>query len=147
MLKISSPLFNEGDAIPEKYTCKGEGVNPELDITGVPSEAKSLALIMHDPDAPREGGFTHWVVVSMGAQTTKIAENSVPADAVEGLNGAGKPGYTAPCPPSGTHRYFFYLYALDTVLKLPEDADKAKLEQAMEGHVVEKAELMGTVAK
>lgn len=136
-MKISSNAFESGQMIPEKYTCKGANINPELKFSGVSSGAKSLALIMHDPDAPRAGGFTHWVIFNMPPNTTRIPENSKPSG-VEGKNDAGKNNYIGPCPPSGTHRYYFKLYALDTMFL--ENFD-------MQGHVIEEAELMGKFNK
>lgn len=123
--------------IPEKYTCKGENINPELRFEDIPANAKSLALVMHDPDAPRPGGFTHWVVYNMPPTTKGIPENSKPPG-VEAKNDADRSGYIGPCPPSGIHRYYFKLYALDAMLQ--ENFD-------IQGHVIEKAELMGKFSK
>lgn len=147
MFTIKSSVFENEGNIPDKYTCKGQSVNPPLEISGVPEGAKSLALILHDPDAPLAGGFTHWVMYNIDPKTSDIAENSVPAGAVQGNNGAGKPSYTGPCPPSGTHRYYFYVYALDTVLQFQAPPNKAELEQAMQGHILEQGELMGKFSK
>ena len=133
--------------IPKKFTCDGGNINPELQIQNVPDGARSLALIMHDPDAPREGGFTHWVVWNISPRTTFIKEESAPPSASEGVHGAGAQGYTGPCPPSGTHRYEFSLYALDATLDLPESAGKAELERAMKGRVLEEAMLTGRYAR
>lgn len=146
-MKITSTAFNESEPIPQKYACDGESVNPPLEISDVPAGAKSLALIMHDPDAPISGGFTHWVMFNIPANVVSIAENSEPAGAEIGKNGAGKNSYTGPCPPSGTHRYYFYLYALNGKLNLGPDTDKTALEKAMEGKILAQAELMGTYAK
>jgi Raf kinase inhibitor-like YbhB/YbcL family protein len=139
-LVIKSPLFEHNKQIPKKYTCDGESINPPLTIEGTPKEAKTLALIMDDPDAPR-GTFDHWVVWNIAASTAKIAEHSAPG--TEGLNGMRKPGYTGPCPPSGTHRYFFKVYALDTELKLTAKTTKRELEKAMQNHILAKGELIG----
>ena len=147
MLKITSSAFEANQPIPQKYTCQGENINPDLKIDGVPANIKSLALILHDPDAPIEGGFTHWVMWNIPAQTSQIAENSVPEEAVQGKNGAGKNNYISPSPPTGVHRYYFYLYALDANLNLPAATDKAGLEAAMQGHIIEQGELMGTYQK
>jgi len=144
---LTSPSFKDGAMIPAKFTCEGGDMNPELQIQNVPEGAKSLALIMHDPDAPVKGGFTHWVVWNIKPSTVLIKEESVPPGSVEGLHGAGKPGYFGPCPPLGTHRYEFRLYALDAVLQLPETTGKAELEAAMKGHVLEETMLMGRYEK
>ena len=139
---LTSPSFkNDNAPIPRKFTCDGGGINPEFQIQNVPAGAKSLALIVHDPDAPVAGrpgraslaslshrrsgpiagGFFHWALWNIGPQTTLIKEESAPPGAAEGLNGAGKPGYTPPCPPTGhgIHHYHFKLYALDMALDLP----------------------------
>jgi hypothetical protein len=139
-LTIKSPAFQPNSKIPKKYTCDSEGTNPPITIEGTPKESKSLALIMDDPDAPN-GTFDHWVVWNIPPSTTKIAEHSVPG--MEGLNGMRKPGYTGPCPPSGTHRYFFKVYALDTELKLVAKTTKRDLEKAMQNHILGKGELIG----
>ena len=140
---ITSPLFKDGEYIPKKFSCDGGNMNPELQIQNVPPEAKSLALIMHDPDAPRPGGFTHWVVWNIDPKTTIIKEESVPPGAVEGANGTGKPGYIGPCPPSGAHHYHFKLYALDSALSLAEGSDKSALETEISKHLVAQTELVG----
>ena len=142
-LQLSSSAFAYGGAIPARYTCEGEDANPPLAIDRVPTGTKSLALIVDDPDAP-VGLWVHWVLWNIHPQTQQIAEKSVPAGAVQGKNSWGRTSYGGPCPPSGTHRYFFKLYALDTILKLGSGTTKAELERAMEGHVIGKGELMGT---
>jgi Raf kinase inhibitor-like YbhB/YbcL family protein len=142
---ITSPSFIDGGEIPKKFTCDGGEINPEFQVLNVPDEAKSLALIMHDPDAPREGGFTHWVVWNIDPRTTLIKEESIPPGATEGANGSGRTGYAAPCPPPGhgAHHYHFKLYALDTFIDLPEGATQDELLEAMEGHRLEDAECVG----
>lgn len=140
---LTSPSFEHNGRIPKKFTCDGGNINPELLIQNVPEEAATLALIMHDPDAPREGGFTHWVVWNIDPSTTQIKQESMPPGGVEGRNGAGQNAYTGPCPPSGTHHYEFRLYALDISLDLSGTTNKDALENAMEGHVLEKTELIG----
>jgi Raf kinase inhibitor-like YbhB/YbcL family protein len=141
-LQISSPVFKQNQMIPSKYTCDGADINPPLLIGNMPPEAKSLALIVDDPDAPA-GTWVHWVLWNVDPKTTEIRENSVPSGAVQGLNDFKKHAYGGPCPPSGTHRYFFKLYALDTTLNLGPDTTKAALERAMKGHIVAQGELMG----
>ncbi len=142
-LQLTSSAFAKGGAIPAKYTCDGEDVNPPLAIDRVPAGTKSLALIVDDPDAP-VGLWVHWVLWNIHPQIRQITEKSVPAGAVQGKNSWGRTSYGGPCPPSGTHRYFFKLYALDTILKLGSGTTKAELERTMEGHVIGKGELMGT---
>jgi Raf kinase inhibitor-like YbhB/YbcL family protein len=141
-MKIESPAFENNQSIPSKYTCDGENVNPPLKISQMPKEAKSLVLVFDDPDAPA-GTWVHWTIWNIDPQTEEIAEASVPQNAVEGKTSFGRPGYGGPCPPSGTHRYFFKLYALDTVLNLDSSAKIKDIESAMEGHVLARAELMG----
>lgn len=142
-MTIKSPAFGHNQTIPKKYTCDGEDINPPLELNGVPPGGKSLVLIVDDPDAPA-GTWVHWTVWNINPQTKTIAENSSPAGSIEGATDFGKPGYGGPCPPSGTHRYFFKIYALDTLLNLPPTAKKPDLEKAMQGHILDKAELVGT---
>lgn len=149
-MKISSPAFADNQSIPLKYSCEGQSINPPLEFSGVPEAAKSLALIMDDPDVPKNllpsGLFVHWVVFNMPASTAGIAENSIPPG-VQGNNGAGKAAYTGPCPPDRQHRYFFKLYALDGMLDLPSGASKEDVEKAMQGHIIEQSELIGLYNK
>ncbi|PYK68538.1 MAG: YbhB/YbcL family Raf kinase inhibitor-like protein [Verrucomicrobia bacterium] len=140
-ISIASPAFQSGAEIPAKFTCNGANVNPELKISGVPNQATSLVLIVDDPDAPR-GLFTHWIVWNLDLKTTDIAENSAPAGGIQGTNDFGKRNYGGPCPPSGTHRYFFKIFALDTKLELKPSARRAELDAAMKGHVLAQGELM-----
>lgn len=143
VMKIISIAFTDGDNIPEKYTCKGENINPELQFDDVPTEAKALVLIMDDPDAPR-GTFTHWLVYNMPPETRVIPENSAPPG-MQATNGAGENKYIGPCPPSGIHRYYFKLYALSRMLP-NEIQTKEDLMNAMKGNILEEAELMGKFA-
>ena len=138
-LRLSSPAFNPNDKIPVKYTCTGDNVNPPLDIRGIPAEAKTLTLIVDDPDAPM-GTWIHWVVYNI-PPVNFITEKSVPGK--QALNSFGKFNYGGPCPPSGTHRYFFRLYALDTELKPSPKWTQADVLKAMEGHVLAETELVG----
>jgi Raf kinase inhibitor-like YbhB/YbcL family protein len=142
-MKLTSPAFEQNTLIPKKYTCEGENINPALLVTDIPKNAASLALIMDDPDAPA-GTFVHWVVYDMPL-AEKIDENSVPG--VQGVNGRGADRYAGPCPPSGKHRYYFRLYALDKVLALRKGANRNELERAMKNHVLDKSELMGLYQK
>ena len=141
-MKISSPAFAENSKIPKSYTCDGENASPPLTFADVPEGTRSLALIADDPDAPA-GTWVHWVVWNIDAGTRQIKAGALPAGAVQGVNSFGKSGYGGPCPPSGSHRYFFKLYALDAVLDLDLRATKADLEKRMKGHVVAEARTMG----
>ena len=141
-LSIGSTQFQNNSSIPRQYTCDGKDVNPPLDISGVPTGTQSLALIVDDPDAPA-GTWVHWVVWNIDPGTKQIAENSVPKAAVQGRNDFRKTSYGGPCPPSGTHRYFFKLYALDTRLGLKTGATKQDVERAMKGHVLGEAHTVG----
>ena len=142
-LTVTSAVFAEGAAIASKYTCDGGDVSPPLAIGAMPADTRSLALIMDDPDAPG-GIWVHWVIWNIPAQTREIPENGLPAGASQRRNDWKRNGYGGPCPPSGTHRYFFKLYALDTTLTLAPSATKADLEHAMKGHVLAAGQLMGT---
>lgn len=141
-LAITSPAFSHNGMIPKRYTCDGADVSPPLAIGNVPEGTKSLALIVDDPDAPA-GTWVHWVVWNIEPGTREIPEHSVPPGALQGTNDFGKQKYGGPCPPSGTHRYFFKLYALNAPLALAGGARKAKVEEAMGGHLLGKAELIG----
>lgn len=145
-LKISSPAFEHNGSIPAKYTCDGADLNPPLLIGAVPEGTKSLALIVDDPDA-QGGAWVHWVLWNISPNTADIREGSLPKGAQEGVNDFRRHAYGGPCPPSGTHRYFFRLYALDTLLTLAPGARRADLERAMKGHVLAQAELMGLYKK
>lgn len=141
-LKISSTAFAHNGNIPAKYTCDGSNGSPPLKVENVPAGAKSLALIVDDPDAPA-GTWVHWVAWNIPPATGEIGENALPAGAEQGKNDWGRNSYGGPCPPSGTHRYFFKLYALDAPLRLGSATTKKDLERAMEGHIIARAELIG----
>jgi Raf kinase inhibitor-like YbhB/YbcL family protein len=143
-LTVTSPDFKAGEMIPVQFTCKGQSTSPALHFFSVPAGAKSLAIIMHDPDAQRPGGFTHWVAWNILPSMTDIPRDF--KGAVQGLNGADKEGYMGPCPPSGVHHYHFMVYALDVTLNIDPKSHKADLEKAMEGHVLAKGELVGLFA-
>jgi len=145
-MKITSPVFGHNQKIPSKYTCDGENLSPPLEISGVPEGAKSMVLIMDDPDATH-GLWVHWVLWNISPDTKEIPENSVPAGAAEGMTSFGKPGYGGPCPPSGTHRYFFKLCALNKKLELSPSAGKVELEEVMAGQVLDQAELIGLYSR
>ncbi|MEO5675437.1 MAG: YbhB/YbcL family Raf kinase inhibitor-like protein [Chitinophagales bacterium] len=142
-LKIGSESFKNQGFIPSKYTCEGENINPALIISGLPMATKTLALIVEDPDAP-EGNFVHWVVWNI-SPTNKIRENIIPGE--EGLNDFNNHHYSGPCPPSGTHRYIFKIYALDNFLHLNPKCTKADLEAAMDIHIIGVGELIGQYKK
>lgn len=145
-MKLTSSAFENNQDIPTQYTCDGDNVNPPLTVLEVPPNSVSLALIIDDPDAPA-GTWIHWVVINIDPKTRVINENSVPQGATEGVTSFGQPGYGGLCPPSGTHRYFFKLYALDSTLNLSSNAEKSDVEKAMSGHILAKAELMGTYTR
>jgi Raf kinase inhibitor-like YbhB/YbcL family protein len=145
-LELTSPAFDDGVNIPRKYTCDGEDVNPPLRIEGVPAGTKSIVLIVDDPDAPL-GMWVHWVVWNIPPETKELPENTVPAGAVEGLNDFQKHSYGGPCPLSGKHKYYFKLYALDIKLNLDPNSLKKDVRNAMEGHVLAQAKLMGTYGR
>jgi len=143
-MKIKSSAFENNKSIPARYTCQGEDINPPLTIEDIPGGAKSLVLIVDDPDAPM-GTWVHWVVYDIPV-VSRIDENSIPGK--QGVNTARGRNYHGPCPPSGTHRYFFKIYALDKTLGLEDNkTTKASLEKAMEGHILDKAELVGLYKK
>jgi Raf kinase inhibitor-like YbhB/YbcL family protein len=142
-LTISSPAFEHEGYIPMKYTCEGKNINPPVVIKGIPKEAISLVLVIEDPDAP-SGIFDHWTVWNI-SPTDIIKEDSVPG--ITAKNSKGEYHYTGPCPPSGTHRYFFKVYALDTHLDLGSDVDKKMVEQALHEHILAYGELMGLYKK
>ncbi|MBI2651735.1 YbhB/YbcL family Raf kinase inhibitor-like protein [Candidatus Woesearchaeota archaeon] len=144
-MKLTSSAFEHGKEMPSEYTCDGIDISPELHIENVPKNAKSLALIMDDPDAPM-GTFVHWVVWNIPIDT-KIIKKGAEPKGIEGKTNSGRTGYGGPCPPSGTHRYFFKVYALDMVLTLKEGSTKKDLEAAMQNHIIEKAEIMGTYGR
>ena len=142
-LRVGSAAFGDGGSIPPKYTCEGENVNPPLEISGLPENTKSLALIVEDPDAPK-GVYDHWIVWNIPPNEA-IRENSRPG--VSGKNSFGNTGYGGPCPPSGSHRYFFKVYALDSDLKIQAGSDKKALQDAMKDHMLGSGELMGHYQK
>jgi Raf kinase inhibitor-like YbhB/YbcL family protein len=142
-LKLISTVFSHNGHIPSKYTCEGENINPPLKVENIPDATKTLALIVEDPDAAK-GVFDHWILWNISPDEA-IAEGSKPG--ISGTNSFGKTGYGGPCPPSGEHRYFFRVYALDDVLGLLAGSKKEELLDAMKGHVLASAELMGVYQK
>jgi hypothetical protein len=145
-MKITTKSFRATQPIPARFTADGQNVNPPLAISGVPSGTKSLALIVDDPDVPM-GRWNHWLLWNIKPETKSIPENSVPRGAIVGHNDAGMAKYVGPSPPRGTHRYYFRLYALDTKLDLPATADRPILDDAIKGHVLAQAELLGRYAR
>ena len=141
-MQITSPAFKEGEEIPKQFSCHGDDINPELIIEGIPPGTETLALIVDDPDAPGKT-WVHWVVFNIPV-TGKIEQDTTPGE--QGVNDFEQEDYGGPCPPSGTHRYFFKLYALSTKFNLDKPT-KTQLESAMEGKILDKAELMGRFTK
>jgi len=148
-LQLQSRAFAEGESIPSEYTCDGANTQPAFEISGVPSGTQSLALIMDDPDIPKSvkvsrgiEKFDHWIIFNIPPTTTKIDKGTAPTG-VQGANSSGNNSYTGPCPPDKEHRYFFKLYALDITLDLPEGSTKSEVEEAMVGHILDNAELIG----
>ena len=140
-MKLTSPAFTHNGNIPSEFTCDGSDLSPPLAISDIPANAKSLALICDDPDAP-VGTWDHWVVFNIPASTKEIPKGT-DLNGVAGKNGWGRTGYGGPCPPSGTHRYFFKLFALDSILNIPAGSNKKQIEAAMQSHTIAKAELVG----
>lgn len=146
-MELKSTSFSN-DSIPARFTCDGAGVSPSFDWSGAPADTKSFAIIMHDPDAPRD--YTHWVAYDIPADVHGLAEgaasgNTMPSGSVEGRNGSRKMGYQGPCPPAGNpHHYTFQLYALDTNLQLPAGATRGQVESAMQSHIVAAGKLVAT---
>lgn len=146
-LRLTSPAFNNEAPIPDVHSKRGGNISPPLRWTGVPDETVSLVLVMDDPDAPK-GLFTHWIVYGLDPGTTNLPEHQpttaeLPNGARQGVNGFGETGYGGPQPPSGTHRYVFHLYALDTDTNIPADLARQEIDGAIEGHIIEEATLMG----
>lgn len=145
-LELTSTAFSQGASIPSEYTCDGADVSPPLAWSGAPEAVGSFALIMDDPDAPA-GTWVHWVLYNLPAETNELPQGA-PADAgLQGQNSWSRTGYGGPCPPSGEHRYFFKLYALDAPLELADGATKDELLQAMDGHILAQGQLMGTYSR
>lgn len=141
-MKITSPAFEDRQKIPPQYTCNGENINPPLEFSDIPRGTKSLVLIVDDPDAPG-GTWTHWVVYNISPELREVKENSIPDDGEEGITSFGKTGYGGPCPPSGVHRYFFKLYALNKTISIEGIADKETVLKNMEDSIIAQAELVG----
>ncbi|MFW5711192.1 MAG: YbhB/YbcL family Raf kinase inhibitor-like protein [Spirochaetota bacterium] len=150
-MQLTSSAFEPNQAIPQKFSCDGQNISPALSWDGQPAETESYVLICDDPDAPG-GTFVHWLYYNIPAEVKSLpaAVDSVPQPAPGGLQGKnsfGKTGYGGPCPPGGTHRYFFTLYALDFKLDAQAGLDKRKLMEAIDGHVIAEAQLMGTYSR
>lgn len=140
-MKITSPSININNQIDKKYTCDGENINPPLRFSELPANTKSLVLIMDDPDAPN-GTWVHWIIWNISPEIKEIAENSLPLGSIQGKT-SSRNSYNGPCPPKGTHRYFFKLYALDTVLDINDQTDAKKLLSIIDKHIIEQTELVG----
>lgn len=145
-MQLTSPDFTDGAAIPLRFTCDGENVNPELHWSGLPEGTRSLSLIVDDPDSPN-GTFVHWTVWNILPEISVLLPGSLPEGVMEGITSFEKPGYGGPCPSSGTHRYFFKLFALDTTLDLEAGCEAADLECAMNKHILSQAELVGLYSR
>jgi hypothetical protein len=150
-MKLSTTAFAPGGRIPMQYTCDGSDFSPDLEWEDAPKETLSFTLVVDDPDAPR-GAWVHWLAYNIPAPAFRLAakiarEAEHPSGLKQGTNSWGRIGYGGPCPPAGTHRYFFRLYALDVELDLPGGATRDELEAAMAGHVLDQAELMGTYSR
>lgn len=145
-MQVTSTAFQHNEPIPAKYSCEGANVNPPLTFSEVPKKAKSLVLLVEDPDAPN-GTFTHWVLYDMPPTILQILENETPEIGKQGLSDFGEAVYGGPCPPSGQHRYFFKLFALNTMLNLAEGVRAQEVYDAMEGKVIGSAELVGLYEK
>lgn len=143
-MEITSPDFMHNQSIPKKFTCQGDDINPTLVIESILEGTKSLALIVDDPDAPM-GNWDHWIVYDIEPSVVRIEEDSIPGK--QGMNDFKRLNYGGPCPPSGTHRYFFKIYALDLMLNLEEGVSKKELVKAMQGHILDQAELIGLYKK
>ena len=146
-IKLTSTAFKEGEAIPRQFTCDGVNISPPLEWSGVPKTAKTIAIIADDPDAP-SGTWVHWVLYNLPAENIGIVENlpaneNLRAGGFHGKNDFGNIGYGGPCPPTGSHRYFFKIYAVDSELPLKAGATKAEVEKALEGHILAQGQLMG----
>jgi Raf kinase inhibitor-like YbhB/YbcL family protein len=149
-MRLTSSAFIDKGHIPKKYTCDGENINPPLSISGVPAGTKSLVLLLDDPDVPhhlrKDGMWDHWVIFNIPPNTTTILEGNE-AVGTHGIGTSGNTAYEGPCPPDKEHRYFFKLFALDTLLSLPAKSNKREVEKAMQTHILEKTELMGRYAR
>jgi Raf kinase inhibitor-like YbhB/YbcL family protein len=145
-MKIVSSTFDNNQNIPSKYTCDGENINPPLTFSAIPNNAKSLVLIVDDPDAPG-GVWTHWILFNIPPATQNITENSVPPEASQGMTSLGSNNYGGPCPPSGAHHYFFKLFALDTKLNLTDKTDSKNIQETMKGHIIEQTQLVGVYSR
>ena len=145
-MKLSSSAFKHTGQIPALYSCDGSDTSPPLAIEGVPNEAKSLALVMDDPDAPA-GTWVHWVLWNIDPVTTQIAQGSAPRGAEQGVNSWQRKSYGGPCPPSGQHRYYFRLYALSERLALPSNSTRKELDRAMQGKILAQTELLGVYSR
>jgi hypothetical protein len=144
-IKITSPAFKDRGMIPSKYTCDGDNTSPPLNIE-IDKGAETLVLIVDDPDAPM-GVWDHWIVWNISPDVKNIEEDSVPQNSIQGTNSSGKSSYGGPCPPSGTHRYRFKLYALDKKLDLSSSARKSDVEREMKGHILAQAEMVGLYSR
>lgn len=142
IMKLTSPAFENNEVMPSQYTCDGENINPPLEISQVPAGTKILVLTVDDPDAP-SGSWNHWLVWNIPSTVSLIEEDDVPEEAIQGISSFDKQEYGGPCPPSGTHHYIFKIFALDTELSLETISTIKEVEKAMEGHIIDQAEIVG----
>ncbi|HYG41055.1 MAG TPA: YbhB/YbcL family Raf kinase inhibitor-like protein [Cytophagales bacterium] len=145
-MEITSPAFKNGEKVPKQFTCEGININPSLKFSNVPAEAKSLVLLVEDPDADAKP-WVHWLVYNIPPQCGGFEEDSIPKGAIQGICNGGTYGYEGPCPPDRLHNYMFKLYAIDKILDVPESADRKAILKEIEGHVVDEALLVGTYPK
>lgn len=145
-MRITSPAFENNGILPKKYSCDGDEISPPLEISQVPSQAQSLVLIVEDPDAP-SGLFTHWIIWNIEPDIEKIEEGRLPKGGIAGKNSIGDETFVSPCPPSGTHRYYFRLFALDTVLELPKGSTRDELEFTIKNHIIDKSDLLAKYSR
>lgn len=145
-MRITSPAFLNNSKIPSKYTCDGENISPPLEFLDLPLQTRSLVLIVDDPDAPSKT-WAHWVVYNIDPRVKEVKENTVPQGGELGTTDFGRPGYGGPCPPSGTHRYFFKLYALNAILDLPEGLNKQQILERMKDNILDQAQLIGLYSR
>lgn len=145
-MKLATNAFENNERFDPKYTCDAENISPSITFFTVPVEARSLALIVEDPDSPT-GNFTHWVLFNINPLINGFEENKIPDGSIEGLNDFGEPKYGGPCPNSGVHRYVFKLYALDKKLELERGATKQEVQEAMKGHIIEDTQIIGLYEK
>ncbi|MGO9386869.1 MAG: YbhB/YbcL family Raf kinase inhibitor-like protein [Methanobacterium sp.] len=151
VIKIKSKVFEDGEPIPTKYTCSGVDVSPPLEWTSIPEDTESIGIICEDPDAPG-GTWSHWIIFNLPADTMSLSEHIMSREimdngAIQGLNDFGKVGYAGPCPPKGTHHYYYKIYALDVKLDLPPRTSRKTFLETINGHIIDQGQIMGTYTR